>query len=237
MGKDNSPSTKMTDSMVKKKLKSFDKTFKPYEKKLASYYGDDFAKLMIEQARMEYEQLLPQTPVFKGRTNIFNFVIGVNAVIVSLYKAMKANGKTSDEIACILFEVTEESQNAIPGVFRWVARKLLFSRLFLWISRRSAQRVYYHPEGWRIEYLKGDGESSDWYYQCTECGAIKYLKRHGAEELAQYCNYVDYIQSKAFGMGMQNPRNIGLGDDICCMYMKQGRETVMPENLKSLFDR
>jgi len=38
-------------------------------------------------------------------------------------------------------------------------------------------------------------------------------------------------------MGMQNPKNIGLGDDICCMYMKQGRKTVMPDNLESLFGK
>jgi len=65
---------------------------------------------------------------------------------------------------------------------------------------------------------------------------IKYYKRHGAEELAQYCNYVDYIQSKAFGMGMRNPKHLGLGDDVCCQYMKRGRETVVPDNLKPLFD-
>jgi len=146
----------MTDSMVRKKLKSFEKTFKPYKRKLASYYGDDFAQRTIEQARIEYELLLPQTPVFDGRINFFNWVMGVNAVIVSLYKAMKANGKTAEDTARILFEVTEESVNALPGVFKWVAGKLSFSRPFLWILSRSAKGVYDHPEGWKIEFLKGE---------------------------------------------------------------------------------
>lgn len=63
---------------------------------------------------------------------------------------------------------------------------------------------------------------------------IKFYQKHEVEELAQYCNFIDYIQSKAFVMGMQNPKNIGLGDETCVQYMKQNRETVLPDNLRPL---
>jgi len=97
MGDQTSASATITDSTVRMRLKRFDKTFKPYKKKLVLYYGQDFAQRTLEQARIEYELLLPRTPVFEGRINFFNWVMGVNAVIVSLYKAMKANEKTSEE--------------------------------------------------------------------------------------------------------------------------------------------
>lgn len=63
---------------------------------------------------------------------------------------------------------------------------------------------------------------------------IKFYQKHEVEELAQYCNFIDYIQSKAFVMGMQNLKNIGLGDETCVQYMKQNRETVLPDNLRPL---
>jgi len=201
---------------------------------LIQYYGDDLARKITEQTRIEYELLLPETPRFDGRINIFNWAIGVNVLIVALYRSIKANGNTAEEVIRILFQVSEASHESMPAVARWFARKLVFSRIFLWIVRRSADKVRNHPEGWKIDYNK-DGTTCDWFFECHECGVIKYYQKHGAEELAQYCNYVDYIQSHAIGMGMQNPVNIGQGDRECCEYMKEGRETLLPDNLVELF--
>lgn len=221
----------INSSAVQKKLKKFDKSFKPYNEKLLQYYGKDSARKITEQTRIEYERLLPETPRFDGRINIFNWAIGVNVLIVAFYRSMKANGNTAEDVIRILFQVSKASHESMPGVARWFARKLVFSRIFLWIVKQSADNVRDHPEGWKIDYCKGDGNTCDWYFECHECGVIKYYQKHGAEELGPYCNYVDYIQSHVIGMGMQNPENIGQGDHKCCEYMKQGRDTLLPNNL------
>ena len=91
-----------------------------------------------------------------------------------------------------------------------------------------------HPEGWKIDYRTGDGETCDWFFECSECGVVNYMRKHGAEGLAPYCNYVDFIQSRAFGLGMRNPDNIGQGGSACREYFKRGRETSLPENLASI---
>lgn len=227
---------KMNERGVQRKLKRFGKSFRPYEKKLACLCGEDSARLIADHARREYESLLPQTPIFPGTANIFNWVMGASAMMVAFHRAMKANGMTVEDTVRILFRVTEDSHRSIPAALRWVAGKFLFSRVFFQIVRRSAEKVHNHPDGWKIDYQRGDGRTCDWYFECHECGVIKYFRRHGVEELGRYCNYVDFIQSRAFGMGMLNPKNIGQGDEICCEYMKRGRDTVMPDNLKKLFE-
>ncbi|MFC1926422.1 L-2-amino-thiazoline-4-carboxylic acid hydrolase [Chloroflexota bacterium] len=224
----------LSPSVVQKKLKKFDKSFTPYKQKLIQHYDDHLAEKITEQTRIEYERLLPQTPRFTGSINVFNWAIGEAMLIVAFYKAMKANGNTIEEVIWILFQVSGNSYESMSTVVRWFARKFVFSRIFFWIVRRSADNVRNHPEGWKIDYKKGDGKTCDWYFECHECGVIKYLEKHGAGEIAPYCNYVDYLQSRVLGMGMLNPSNIGQGDKKCCEYMKEGRETLLPENLATI---
>jgi hypothetical protein len=232
--KSDNPPNKLSEKAIHKQLTRFEKFFRPYKEKLTEYYGEDFAMKVRADTYDEFEKILSETPVFPGRMNIFNMVIGLNAKIVSFHKAMRANGKTVAETGRILFEVAEHDHNAIPKPVRWITRKFMFSPLFLMLIRSSAKNVRDHPEGWKIDYQKGDGTVSDWHFDCKECGVIKYFKRHDVEELGQYCNYVDYIQSKVFGLGLQNPMNIGQGDNNCTEYFKQGRETVIPDNLKDI---
>ncbi|NQT72257.1 MAG: L-2-amino-thiazoline-4-carboxylic acid hydrolase [Chloroflexi bacterium] len=234
--RENARSSEMlSPSAVQKKLKKFDKSFKPYKQKLIQYYGDDLASKITEQTRNEYERLLPETPQFDGSVNVFNWAIGVNVLIVAFYRSMKTYGNTVEDVIRILIQVSEDSHGSIPTMVRWFARKFVFSRIFLRIVRRSAEKVRNHPEGWKIDYKKGDGKTSDWYFECHECGVIKYYEKHGAAELSPYCNYIDYIQSHVLGMGMHNPKNIGQGDEKCCEYMKEGRETSLPDNLAQVF--
>jgi hypothetical protein len=224
----------MSAAKVGKLVRRFDKSFKPYLKKLTERYGTDPAVRIGEQTRIEYSRLLPLTPQFEGRFNIFNWVIGLAPMIVALHKSMKADGKTAEETARILFEAADDSHRSIPGGMRWIARKFFFSGLFLRFSRRSALKVRSHPEGWTIDYRRGDGGTCDWYFECSQCGVVNYFRKHGVEDLAPYCNYIDFIQSRVLGLGMQNPENIGQGSGVCREYFKQGRETCLPENLKSI---
>jgi len=219
---------------VRKLLRRFHKQFKPYRVKLVEQYGEDSALGITQQTLKEYTLLLPQTPQFKGRFNLFNWVIVLNALIVALFKAMKADGKSPEETAKLLYEVSEESHRSMPSLVRWVGSKAFFSRFFLKFAQRSANQVRDHPQGWKIDYRRSDTHGCDWSFECSECGVIKYFHQHGADDLAPYCNYVDFIQSRAFGLGMENPQNIGQGDGVCRELFKKGRETRVPANLKSI---
>ena len=59
------------------------------------------------------------------------------------------------------------------------------------------------PEGWIIDYRRGGRITCEWFFECSEC-VVKYFRKHGAGEPTAYCNYIDFIQSRALGLGMQN---------------------------------
>lgn len=226
--------TMMDPETVDRLVGSFDRAFASYRSQLAQRYCDDTVLRISARTRREYAALLPRTPQFGGRINVFNSVMGLNALIVALYRAMRAEGRTVEETVRVLFEVADRAHRSIPRVLRWLLGRFFFSRLFLWIARHSAALVRNHPGGWQIDYRRGDGETCDWCFECTDCGVVKYLHEHGAAELAPYCNYVDFIQSRAFGLGLENPETLGQGCGVCREYFKRGRETRVPANLSHM---
>ena len=221
---------------IKRRIKGFIRFCKRIRKKLTCSHSEEFADAVLQQTRREFEKLLSHIPTFRGLNNAFSRVIVYCAYMVSFYKAMKANARSVEEVVGILYENERETYDSLPRFLRYLVKRIMFGMLFLNMANRMAANVYHHTEGWKIEYKTGDGEESDWYFECKECGVIKFFKRHGAEELGNYCNFIDYMRSKTFDMGMQNPRNIGQGHDVCVQYMKRDRKTELPENLKPLLE-
>jgi len=219
---------------VRRRLRRFERAFRPYRRELMDRYGEDAAARIEDRTRREYHTILPQTPRFTGRFNLFNSVIAAVALMVALFRAMSAEGKTAEETARVLFAATENSYRSLPVWIRWIVRRLFFRRLFLRHARRSADHARIHPEGWNIDYRNGDGVTCDWFFECTRCGAVDFMRKHGAASLTPYCNYVDYIQSRTFGLGMRNPENIGQGAGVCREFFKPRGPTPLPENLRSI---
>lgn len=220
--------------VIRKKLRKFNKDFALYRKRLEQYFGPEAAESLQDQAFAYYRDLLPQTPRFEGRGNIFNLVLTGNAMVVAFHKAMRDAGHPVIESARIVYEVVEEMHLSIPRPLRWLMRQFIFSRRFLSIAKRSSEHVADHPMGWTIEYARGDGKTSDLFFACSRCGVIRYYQTHGVEEMAQYCNIVDYVQGRVLGLGLVNPDNIGQGDPVCRELMKRGRETPIPKNLREV---
>ncbi len=221
---------------VRKLLRRFDRSTRKVRKKVHARYGREFADVVLERTRVEYAQVLPETPYFGGAGNIFDDIIELNAQIVAFNKAMSAHGRSAEDAVGIYFEIFNELHQAIPGPARWAAQRFFFSPLFLKLARRFAGIVEQHPEGWKIEFFQ-DGEEEDWRFECTECAVITFYRKHDAMELAPYCNFFDYIQSRTFGLGMENPTSIGRGDEVCVERMKRGRQTPVPENLIELVEQ
>lgn len=84
------------------------------------------------------------------------------------------------------------------------------------------------PDGFRIRYEKGDREECDWYFSAERCGMVRFLEKQDCQALARYCNMLDYIQGRTFGMGVRFKSCIGTGDPVCVECMKNGRDTEIP---------
>lgn len=221
---------------VTRKSRRFDRSFKRYRRLLVERHGREFAAQVSERARREYRAVLSDSPRFAGRVNLFNWVVGEGALIIAFHQSMRAMGKTVEDTMEIVYDATERSYESQPNPLRFLVRKIAFGPVFFRIASRSAALVGQHPEGWKMQYRKDDGRDSDWNVEVTECGVLKYFEKHGVPELAAYCNFLDYLQSRTYGMGMINPTNIGQGDAVCLQLMKQGRDTPVPANLQSLAD-
>jgi len=62
-------------------------------------------------------------------------------------------------------------------------RKFIFSPIFFKIVQISSKKVFDYPDGWKIEYKKGDNKDCDWYFEVTECGVVKFFNNQGVPEL------------------------------------------------------
>ncbi|MFW9852631.1 MAG: L-2-amino-thiazoline-4-carboxylic acid hydrolase [Candidatus Thorarchaeota archaeon] len=222
-------------SKRKKLLKRYKKFSSSIGEKITQRYGNDFSERILGESLIEYEKIIPEIPHLPGKINFFRQILILNAMSIALYKPMKKAGKTSDEIFTIFYEHVEDMFSGIPKFIKWLVRNIAFSRIFLWLARKTAKNASNHPEGWKIEFYKGDGVECDWYYEATECAVIKFYEKLDVTEISIYCNFFDYLQSKFFGMGFKQDSCIGQGDKTCVECMKKGRETTIPDNLKKIF--
>lgn len=221
-------------------LRRFKKSAESLGNNLAQTYGAEYAREVRSDAIREFEALIPVLPYFGGgSTNPFNFLVVVAARMVAFHRPMKARGKTAEDTILIFYDYFDDMFAKTPGAVRWLARKFIFSGLFLSIMKRVSGKMtrLNDPDGFEFSYHKGDGISCDWYFTAKRCGLVTFLEKQDCGELAPYCNLVDYIQSKALGMGVQFKSCLGAGDPTCEECMKEGRPTEMPPLIAGLLAR
>ena len=215
--------------------KKFNRRFKGIKTKLCLRYGDEIC-LEVEKNTFEsYSKIQPTLSKYKGLFNFFNTIMDFNVIFISLYLAMKKLKLTAKETVGICYEVAEEKHLSIPRPIRWLMHYIFFSFPFLLFLQNSSKNVE-KCGAWEIKYFKGDGLAFDMGFECKKCGVVEFLKENGGEELIKYCNFMDYIQSRTFGLGWQNPVNIGQGGGSCISYMKRNRTTEIPVNLSDLIE-
>ncbi len=222
-----------------KLLKEFDKFCVKAEKKLTVSYDEKFAEKIISQAKIEFEDMIPRVPYFGGTINPFNELSIVGAQMVAVHKAMKRNGKSAEETVLIFYDLTEDLFKKMPKPLIWLGQKFVFSGLFIKLLQKVSKRMseMKDPNSFDFAYYKDDGKENDWHFVAKRCGFVNFFKQEGCEDLVPYCNFVDVIQGKALNMGVHCKACLGAGDATCEEYMKQGRETVIPENIRALLEQ
>lgn len=204
------------------------------ERQLTIHYGSELARKIAEKSNLEFEEIIPQMPDIPGKLNFFREIIETNAIVIAFYKALRASGKTLDETAGIFYEMVRDLHQAIPKPLRWLIGWFFVSPIFLKMLQYFSKLSGESADGWKIEYHKGVDKQCDFYFEATECGVLKFYEKVGVPELGVYCNFVDYIQSEAFNLGMKQLAHLGGGDTKCIECFKRGRQTEVPDNLKKL---
>jgi len=213
-------------SRSSKLLKSFDKALKPARKVFVTNFGDGLVDRILEDARQEYEALIPELPYWGKNNMMTGFLIG-SSYFLAIYRVLKKHGKSVAEIGKIICEIVEARLNRVPSPVLRLYGKLKYGKSYRERLKKQAiiSKKKEYPGDYVFTYIVGDGKEFDYGYDITECGVCKFLHAQDADELAPFLCLVDFPLSKAFGRGLVRNMTIAEGADKCDFRYKKGRDT------------
>ncbi len=181
---------------------------------------------MIEAAREEFEDLIPQIP-YIGEKSPFLIFLFPTAKCLALYRALQRQGKSVEEAGRWIYEMSEIELKAIPSIVRRVIGFLWFSQ---WFKRRARQRAIQslrreYSGNFVMQYVEGDDSTFDYGVDYVECANVKFLRAQGAMELAPYICATDRISSEMLGWGLKRTTTLAGGGDRCDFRFRKSGET------------
>ncbi len=207
-------------------IKSFDKSIARSKQALINRYGSERADSLINEARRQYEGLIPQIP-FIGHKNPFLIFLLPTSRYLAIYRVLQRTGLTIEESGQIIYQMNECELNAIPVFLRRIIGHLWFSPLYIWRlkkrAKESQERKY--PGGYVLDFVKGDGRSFDYGLDYIECAGCKLLNQQGAPELAPFLCNLDKSSSEILGWGLTRTMTIAKGYQKCDFRFKKGGKT------------
>ncbi len=195
----------------------------------ASYFGEDLADTMIKEMREEYEALIPEIPYIGEDNGFLRFLIPA-ARALAHYRVLKNYGVLLEEFFRMSIESYENYLYSTPEWLRLLRGRVYCSKFNSKMARFGLNRSQMspYPEDYVYEFVQGDGEEFDWGIDFTQCTAVIFLIRQGAEELFPYYCAHDFITSKALNTGYTRTRTLSSGDEVCNMRWKWDREVEVP---------
>ena len=208
-----------------KLLKGFDRAADLVKESVISRYGDDLAEKIRKEARQEFEKIIPRIPHVSGPPALNQF-LRITAMEISVYKAMKNQGKTPPEAWEVCHEAIKLRTERIPRILRSLMKRLMFTDLMKRRAKKMAERSQKKPFGdFAFNYVEGAGEEFDWGVDYTGCSNYEFAKQQGAKEFAPYVCLSDIALSAAMGWGLVRGETLADGCDRCDFRFKKGGET------------
>lgn len=207
-------------------LREFDHVVKQVKPVLQKYYGLT-TETIIQEARLELEQLIPRIPYIGGNRNPLTWNLVSSAWYLAFYKVLRRRGETPEAIAKVVYETFEYWLDKTPTFllklmgwwkFTPFAKHNLKRR-----AARSQERRY--PEDFVFTVVKGDGKSFDWGVDYTECAICKLYKQDGAETFTRYLCPLDKVMSEQMGLGLERTQTLAEGAAYCDFRFKRERAT------------
>jgi len=151
-------------------LALFDDHAQAWKPFLANRYGDDFANIILIEAREQHEALISAIPYIGGHENPMTRHLVRSTTSLALYKAMKAQGKTAEEAGKIIYDAVVERASHLPvSTAKALSPEDIVSKREQ--ARKSQERLY--PGDWVWEFVEGAGVEFDYGYDFLECGGIR----------------------------------------------------------------
>lgn len=184
---------------------------------VVAHFGEQEAEVMCREMLEEFRRLAAEAPRIgrDGSTFAGNLFAAYSALAV--HRVMHRHGGTVEDTTELLRSAQraelERMSPALRAGMVWYAFSGLRRRQRERGARRSQERRY--PGDWVLEMVPGDGTSFDFGYDVTECGIVKYLHAHDADELTPWLCDMDYATAEALGYGLERTRTLSWGCDRC----------------------
>ncbi len=219
-----------------KLVREFKKILSVAEKLTQTRFDEEKLHTLMEMSLKEFEALLPQLPYLGGDKSPATPLIMHGAQTIAFYKACKSIGIEAREFAQLMYEVAEAYLESVSWIMKRVARRLAFSgrTKISWKTWAIESQTREYPQNWVGEFIEGDGITFDWGLNFEECGWLKLVQEHGAEEIAPYACIGDFARMRAVGVGFNRTQTLALGFPKCDFRFGKNLETPRgwpPENL------
>lgn len=208
-------------------LRAFDGKAKRFGETLALHMVDQPAHAIIQEARRDFERLIPEIPYIGGKANGLTQDLIDCTMYLALYRVLKKRRFRVEEIGEIVIQMEHKRVQSYPGVVLKLLGKLVHSPLGKKrLETASAESLEHrYPDGWVSVYLEGDGKEFDFGIDYLECGLCKFLHQQDADEFTPYLCQFDYVQQQAMQTGFFRTTTLAEGAERCDFRWKRGEET------------
>ncbi len=210
-----------------KLMTQFDKASNGYRPHLIRRYGPDPGNAIGREARIEYENLIPQIPFIGGPQVHMTEDLMESVQVLAYLRVLKAHGKEIGECKEIIYGAVKTRLSQYPRFVLWLGGVRAFSQFFVKSLQRQAQESHQrkYPGGFVFDIVVGDGKEFDWGLDFTECGICKFYHAQNASEFLPLVCSIDYVLSDALGYGLVRTETLAEGARRCNPRMKRGKPT------------
>ena len=204
-------------------MKFFTRLMKPGKKVILKRYGVENGEAMINDFKSEFESLIPEMPKIRQDDKLLEKQLILCTAYLAIYRSMKKQGESVDEIWQLCHDIEEAMVKSIPGIIRRFIKFNIFSKKEMNREIRLAEESQKHqfPEDFVFTYVEGDGENFNYGIDMTECAMCKFYTRMDAEEFLPYICKTDYIFSENFGYELIRTQTLAEGHDRCDFRFKK----------------
>lgn len=197
-----------------------------YREVISRKKGEDAAEKVIEDAKADFEKLMPEVPYVGDEHLPLAMILIQSAVTLSFYRSLMRSGDSSEQAGDLIVAVAEASMRSLPEDVLLAQGEQQFNegwyQIQLVFAAKSQEKQF--PGDWVFSFVEGVPGEFDWGWDFTACGILKLYKAQGAEELMPYICAQDFIESRLGNTGLQRTKTLAEGCDCCDFRYKQGRE-------------
>ncbi|MCH4890113.1 hypothetical protein EZV73_21210 [Acidaminobacter sp. JC074] len=213
--------------------KTYSKMTKWAEKILIAYLKPEEVNLILDDVKLEADQIISRLPYIGGRKNAFSNIIEMNGWFIAFYKASSKHGFDAVMASYINYKVSIKFFDQVPRLFRRPIGRLAFTSLGKSYFRRQALES--QKEKFEEDFIYTfDAADKSCRFEFKECAVQKFYESEGVEELKHFCNFADPIYSKLFGMGCDASHSLATGFNTCILDYELNRETKLPDNVEEM---